>query len=543
MKGNGGPATSRPMDAYTLLASNSVRPPAAAAPPPPPSGRAPVVGGAPPPQPATPIPNSVTATTCLTCSTSNPGVSFARSHAQREPRRPHHRRLPPPRTRRRGRHGGSVPRRAPRAWRLCVQSIALGAAERPHRGPALPARGGLRLAGPQSRCGAHLRLWRSRRPPLPGARVGCRQVPRRVRTPRRAARFDARGEPGAPARRRARRGAPGGHHPSRLEAREHRVRPGDRAGEAARLRDCPRRRAAARRAPHAHRLLRGHSEVRRPRGPFGRAGRRPRGHLQSRDDRLLAAHGPLSPHRAQPARVVPAALERPAGSAQPGGPGAALSGRARSGRHARPGARSGPPSADRDRVSRRGERRAGGGRAAQARVVGRPEAGGPATRTTVVAVTTTSDTMTSAPDLERRLRELLRERSIARGDFVLASGKRSSFYIDARRTTMSGEGFAVIGALGLARLGARGWTPALVGGLTPGADPVAYAIGATVVVVEDVITTGRSAAEAIAAVTAEGGRVLGVLAVVDREEGGRSALERAGHAVETLVTATDLGLA
>jgi orotate phosphoribosyltransferase len=185
--------------------------------------------------------------------------------------------------------------------------------------------------------------------------------------------------------------------------------------------------------------------------------------------------------------------------------------------------------------------------------------------------------MASPPDLERRLRDLLRERSIARGDFVLASGRRSTFYIDARRTTMSGEGFALIGALGLARLGTRGWAPALVGGLTLGADPVAYAIaaaahaqgqsldafsvrkqakshgtarriegcfapGATVVVVEDVITTGHSAAEAIAAVTAEGGRVLGVLAVVDREEGGRAALERAGHAVETLVTATDLGL-
>ena len=186
--------------------------------------------------------------------------------------------------------------------------------------------------------------------------------------------------------------------------------------------------------------------------------------------------------------------------------------------------------------------------------------------------------MAPVPDLERRLRELLRERSIARGDFVLASGRRSSFYIDARRTTMSGEGVAVIGALALARLAARGWEPALVGGLTLGADPVAYAIaaaahaqgrrldafsvrkqakahgtgrriegcfapGASVVVVEDVITSGQSAAEAIAAVTAEGGRVLGVLAVVDREEGGRALLERSGHAVESLVTATDLGLA
>jgi orotate phosphoribosyltransferase len=185
--------------------------------------------------------------------------------------------------------------------------------------------------------------------------------------------------------------------------------------------------------------------------------------------------------------------------------------------------------------------------------------------------------MSQTGDLQRRLRDLLRERSVAHGDFTLASGRRSSFYIDARRTTMSGAGLALIGALGLERLTARGWAPALVGGLPLGADPVAYAIaaaahahgrpidaftvrkqakahgtgqriegcfvsGASVVVVEDVITTGQSAADAIAAVTAAGARVLGVLAVVDREEGGRAALERAGHAVEVLVTATDLGL-
>jgi orotate phosphoribosyltransferase len=178
---------------------------------------------------------------------------------------------------------------------------------------------------------------------------------------------------------------------------------------------------------------------------------------------------------------------------------------------------------------------------------------------------------------EQRLRELLLERSVSHGDFVLASGRRSSFYIDARRTTMSGEGLAVIGALGLARLQARGWRPQAIGGLTLGADPVAYAVAvaarsqgvaldaftvrkeakthgtgrriegcfapqANVVVVEDVITTGGSARDAIAAVEAEGGRVLGVLAVVDREEGGRAALEQAGYGVETLVSITDLGL-
>ncbi len=179
--------------------------------------------------------------------------------------------------------------------------------------------------------------------------------------------------------------------------------------------------------------------------------------------------------------------------------------------------------------------------------------------------------------MQQRLRDLLRQHSVTRGDFVLASGRRSSFYIDARRTTMSGEGLSVVGALGLERLTARRWAPQAVGGLTLGADPVAYAIaaaarargltlnaftvrrqpkahgaaqriegcfeaGITTVIVEDVITTGGSAHEAIVAVESAGGRVLGVLAVVDREEGGRDALERAGYPVEALVTATELGL-
>src|SRR3989449_8597932 len=61
---------------------------------------------------------------------------------------------------------------------------------------------------------------------------------------------------------------------------------------------------------------------------------------------------------------------------------------------------------------------------------------------------------------------------------TLFRSRRSTFYIDARRTTMSGEGLVVIGALGLARLTARGWAPDLVGGLTIGADPVAYAVAA-----------------------------------------------------------------
>jgi orotate phosphoribosyltransferase len=175
----------------------------------------------------------------------------------------------------------------------------------------------------------------------------------------------------------------------------------------------------------------------------------------------------------------------------------------------------------------------------------------------------------------QRLRALLAERSVRRGDFVLASGRRSNFYVDARLTTMSGEGLDLIGRVGLARIQARRWSAMAVGGLTLGADPVAYAIahaarlqgvgldaftvrkaakthgtgkriegcfkrGDDVIVVEDVITTGASAQEAIEAIVAEGGRVVGVLAVVDREEGGRSMIEQTGVPVETLVLASEI---
>ena len=140
---------------------------------------------------------------------------------------------------------------------------------------------------------------------------------------------------------------------------------------------------------------------------------------------------------------------------------------------------------------------------------------------------------------------------------------------------MSPEGMVLVGSLGLARIHAEGWNPDAVGGLTLGADPVAYAIshmsaetpspiraftvrkepkghgtgrriegpfrpGDRVVVVEDVITTGRSALEAIDAVEGEGGSVAGVLAVVDRQDGGREAIQARGYPVVSLVTMGEL---
>ncbi len=180
------------------------------------------------------------------------------------------------------------------------------------------------------------------------------------------------------------------------------------------------------------------------------------------------------------------------------------------------------------------------------------------------------------PDHTRdELVALLRDRSFRRGDFRLSSGRRSPYYVDARAKTMSSRGLILVGKLGLRALRGARWAPDLVGGLTLGADPVAYAIaaasqqdpptldaftvrkepkehgtgrriegpyesGASVVVVEDVITTGGSALQAIESVRDAGGKVLGVLAVVDREEGGREALERAGYDTVALVTLGDL---
>jgi orotate phosphoribosyltransferase len=174
-----------------------------------------------------------------------------------------------------------------------------------------------------------------------------------------------------------------------------------------------------------------------------------------------------------------------------------------------------------------------------------------------------------------QLIKLLAERSTKRGQFTLASGKQSQYYIDARLTTMSPEGLALIGQLGLSRLVGSGWLVDSVGGLTLGADPISYAISMAsassprplraftvrketkshgtgkliegpfrktdrVAVVEDVITTGGSALRAIEAVRAEGGTVAGVLALVDREEGGRQAIESAGVPIITMVPASQI---
>lgn len=179
-----------------------------------------------------------------------------------------------------------------------------------------------------------------------------------------------------------------------------------------------------------------------------------------------------------------------------------------------------------------------------------------------------------------KLVALLATRSARRGDFTLASGRRSQLYIDARLTTMHPDGLTLIGPLAVAALRTSAWghDVVAVGGLTLGADPIAYAIayasgidrdagpllraftvrkepkthgtgkliegaferGDRVAIVEDVITTGGSARRAIDAVRAAHGDVAGVLALVDREEGGREAIETTGVPVLALTRASEI---
>jgi orotate phosphoribosyltransferase len=140
---------------------------------------------------------------------------------------------------------------------------------------------------------------------------------------------------------------------------------------------------------------------------------------------------------------------------------------------------------------------------------------------------------------------------------------------------MSPEGLVLIGDLGLRALTGSGWNVKAVGGLTLGADPIAYAIsyrsastenplraftvrktpkthgtqqliegpfqaGDVVAVVEDVITTGDSALRAVDSIRAAGGTVAGVLALVDREEGGREKIEAQQLPVLCLARASEI---
>ena len=161
------------------------------------------------------------------------------------------------------------------------------------------------------------------------------------------------------------------------------------------------------------------------------------------------------------------------------------------------------------------------------------------------------------------LKQILLEKSIQRGEFVLTSGKKSNYYLDARLTTLDAEGALYSGMLVLELLKTLKPFPKAIGGLTMGADPIVAVVAALsaqqggptisgflvrkepkkhgtqqyiegwrgaegdpVVVVDDVCTTGGSTIKAIEQAGAAGYVVVAAVCLVDREEGGREAIEK-----------------
>jgi orotate phosphoribosyltransferase len=182
----------------------------------------------------------------------------------------------------------------------------------------------------------------------------------------------------------------------------------------------------------------------------------------------------------------------------------------------------------------------------------------------------------ASDDPRERLAALLRERALIRESVVLSSGRRSSYYFDARQVLLDPEGAALAGKLAWSALAADG--PGAVGGLTLGADPLVCAVsaaawaeghrvtgffvrkeakkhglqqwiegpfieeGTPVAVVDDVLTSGGSLVTAVEKARQAGGVVVGALVVIDRGEGGRAAAEAAlGPApLHALFTADEL---
>ncbi|MDR2705714.1 MAG: orotate phosphoribosyltransferase [Planctomycetaceae bacterium] len=175
------------------------------------------------------------------------------------------------------------------------------------------------------------------------------------------------------------------------------------------------------------------------------------------------------------------------------------------------------------------------------------------------------------------LQSMILEKALTFGDFTLASGKRATYYLDCRQITLDSVGAKLIGEGFLELFQRNSVLPQAVGGMAIGADPITAAIitvaafhniplkgfmvrkqskghgtdkfvegplvaGDHVIIVEDVVTTGGSALEAVERVQAVGGIVDGVAAIIDRLEGGAETFAEKGYSLHSLFTVKDFGV-
>jgi len=175
---------------------------------------------------------------------------------------------------------------------------------------------------------------------------------------------------------------------------------------------------------------------------------------------------------------------------------------------------------------------------------------------------------TTSPHRERLL-SLIRERAYRSGEIKLSSGKVSNFYFDGKMVELMPEGAHLIGEVVFEEIKDRGFDA--IGGLAVGAVPMVTSTviscfhhgmniegifvrseakshgtrkvvegklrrGARVVIVDDVVTTGRSVIQAIEAVEADGASVELVLAIVDRQEGAETFFKERGYPYQWVFT-------
>ena len=175
------------------------------------------------------------------------------------------------------------------------------------------------------------------------------------------------------------------------------------------------------------------------------------------------------------------------------------------------------------------------------------------------------------------LRAIVRQMSYEERQVTLASGRTSTFYFDGKQTTLHARGALLTGKAFLAELAQLPGPIHGVGGLTMGADPIATATaiaadlagqtlhafiirkepkghgtgqwlegrknlppGSRVVIVEDVVTTGGSSLKAVERAREEGLDVVGIITLVDREEGGREIIEAAGLPLRAVLTRAEV---
>jgi orotate phosphoribosyltransferase len=174
-----------------------------------------------------------------------------------------------------------------------------------------------------------------------------------------------------------------------------------------------------------------------------------------------------------------------------------------------------------------------------------------------------------------RLGRMLRERSLGYGDVLLSSGQKSNYYFDCKLTTLDPEGAYLTGHAVMEGLKEMGLQPEAIGGMTMGADPIVSATivvsslekkslpgflirkepkehgkrkqiegfnvsGREVVIIDEVCTTGKSIFEAIDAVIEEKGHVIGIISLLDREEGGSIELRKRNYNYHSIFTARQL---